>query len=286
MKFRSDVDGFVTGIRFYKGSQNTGTHVGSLWTTSGQRLATATFTNETTSGWQEVTFALAGRDHGEHHLRRLLPHHLRATTPGTTTTSPPRASTTRRCTPWPRACRRQRGLRLRRHVRRFPQQFLASSNYWVDVTFTTSTGPDTTPPVVTVDLADGQRHGRRHEHPGRRDLQRGPRSGDCLDPDRDPHRAGGTAVAAQVTYDAGTRSVVHPADVDLSPSTTYTARLKGGNGRSRGSRTSLATPWPRTRSGASRPPSAGPCDDPANEIVAENCRAGNPASEWDITGAG
>jgi hypothetical protein len=31
--------------------------VGNLWTTSGARLATATFTNETASGWQQVNFA-------------------------------------------------------------------------------------------------------------------------------------------------------------------------------------------------------------------------------------
>src|SRR4029453_1776633 len=40
--------------RFYKGAGNTGTHTGSLWTTAGQQLATATFSNETASGWQEV----------------------------------------------------------------------------------------------------------------------------------------------------------------------------------------------------------------------------------------
>ena len=39
MKFRSDTAGFITGVRFYKGSQNTGTHVGSLWTATGTRLA-------------------------------------------------------------------------------------------------------------------------------------------------------------------------------------------------------------------------------------------------------
>ena len=31
---------------------------------------------------------------------------------------------------------------------------------------------------------------------------------------------------------------------------------------------------------------AGPCDAPANEIVTENCRPGNPASEWDVSRAG
>ena len=34
VKFRSDTDGFVTGVRFYKGTGNTGTHVGHLWSTT------------------------------------------------------------------------------------------------------------------------------------------------------------------------------------------------------------------------------------------------------------
>jgi hypothetical protein len=57
LKFTSDVFGTVTGIRFYKASANTGTHVGSLWTASGTLLASATFTSETASGWQQVTFS-------------------------------------------------------------------------------------------------------------------------------------------------------------------------------------------------------------------------------------
>jgi hypothetical protein len=51
------VNGYVTGIRFYKGSGNTGTHVANLWTSSGSRIATATFTSETASGWQQVNFS-------------------------------------------------------------------------------------------------------------------------------------------------------------------------------------------------------------------------------------
>jgi PKD repeat protein len=57
VKFRSDVSGYITGIRFYKDSRNTGTHIGSLWTTGGTRLAQATFSGETASGWQQVNFA-------------------------------------------------------------------------------------------------------------------------------------------------------------------------------------------------------------------------------------
>src|SRR6185436_1714290 len=42
---------------FYKGPANVGTHIGNLWTLSGALLATATFTNETASGWQQVNFS-------------------------------------------------------------------------------------------------------------------------------------------------------------------------------------------------------------------------------------
>ncbi len=57
VKFRSDVAGSITGIRFFKWSRESGTHTGSLWTSTGLLLATGTFTNETGSGWQTLTFS-------------------------------------------------------------------------------------------------------------------------------------------------------------------------------------------------------------------------------------
>ncbi|MBT2231288.1 DUF4082 domain-containing protein [Nonomuraea sp. NEAU-A123] len=57
VKFSPTSNGVATGVRFYKSPQNTGTHVGTLWTEGGQLLASATFTNETPSGWQQVNFA-------------------------------------------------------------------------------------------------------------------------------------------------------------------------------------------------------------------------------------
>jgi hypothetical protein len=57
VKFRADSVGTVTGIRFYKASTNVGTHIGHIWNSSGVMLGSATFTNETASGWQQVTFA-------------------------------------------------------------------------------------------------------------------------------------------------------------------------------------------------------------------------------------
>ena len=56
VSFKSDFNGYIKGIRFYKSAANTGTHVGNLWDSAGNLLATATFTGETDSGWQEVDF--------------------------------------------------------------------------------------------------------------------------------------------------------------------------------------------------------------------------------------
>ena len=51
VKFRAATAGYIAGIRFYKSTTNTGTHVGSLWTRSGTLLGTAQFTGESGSGW-------------------------------------------------------------------------------------------------------------------------------------------------------------------------------------------------------------------------------------------
>ena len=50
-------DGFITGVRFYKGAGNTGTHTGTLYSASGSVLATGTFSNETATGWQMLNFS-------------------------------------------------------------------------------------------------------------------------------------------------------------------------------------------------------------------------------------
>lgn len=57
VKFIAAMDGYIKGIRFYKGLGNTGSHSGSLWTTDGILLTTALFSSETSTGWQEVLFS-------------------------------------------------------------------------------------------------------------------------------------------------------------------------------------------------------------------------------------
>lgn len=56
VKFRSSYTGYIESISFYKGDQNTGQHVGNLWTLDGVNLASVQFETETASGWQKAYF--------------------------------------------------------------------------------------------------------------------------------------------------------------------------------------------------------------------------------------
>ena len=57
VRFSSSQSGTIVGLRYYKSVGDGGTHVGSLWSSTGTLLGTATFTQETNSGWQTITFA-------------------------------------------------------------------------------------------------------------------------------------------------------------------------------------------------------------------------------------
>ncbi|MFB7665459.1 DUF4082 domain-containing protein [Kitasatospora sp. NPDC056138] len=57
VRFTSTLPGLVTGVRFYKGPGNTGTHVGALWDAQGRQLARVAFTGESDVGWQQAKFA-------------------------------------------------------------------------------------------------------------------------------------------------------------------------------------------------------------------------------------
>lgn len=57
LRFTSDVAGKVLAVRFWKSSNESGTHVGNLWTVDGQLLASATFIGESPSGWQQQSFS-------------------------------------------------------------------------------------------------------------------------------------------------------------------------------------------------------------------------------------
>jgi uncharacterized protein YaiE (UPF0345 family) len=53
MEFTSTKAGKIDAIRYYKAANETGPHVGSIWSSTGTLLGSTTFANETASGWQQ-----------------------------------------------------------------------------------------------------------------------------------------------------------------------------------------------------------------------------------------
>jgi hypothetical protein len=149
VKFSSDTDGYITGIRFYKASANTGTHVGNLWTNGGTLLATATFSNETASGWQQVNFstpvAITANTVYVASYRCPAGHYSDDQNyfAGKGVDNPPLHAPADGVSGF-------NGVFVYGSTSSFPNQGWNSSNYWVDVVFSSNVTQDTTPPTVTA----------------------------------------------------------------------------------------------------------------------------------------
>ena len=156
VKFKSDQSGVITGIRFYKSSKNTGTHVGSLWTASGTKLASATFSNESSTGWQQVTFSdpVPVNANNTYVASYFAPAGHTAVDEGYMFNDPapgPYTTATMDSPPL-HALRNSNGTIngvYRDATSGFPTKGANASNYWVDVMFTANTGPATAPAAPT-----------------------------------------------------------------------------------------------------------------------------------------
>ena len=204
LRFTPTVDGFVTGVRFYKGAGNTGTHVGSLW--SRQRAAAGhrspSPTRPPPAGRPPPSARpsplTAGPD-----LRRVLHRAAAATTPSESwRLLRPRPRRRRRCRS-PAASGRTAGRRVRR-ARDVPRaRATSSANYFVDVTFTTT---DDSPligdqPVRRCRRSSASRPRRR----SRRRFSKPIGAGHAR-PDAEVD-ANGATVAGTTSYDAATRTI-------------------------------------------------------------------------------
>jgi hypothetical protein len=145
VKFTSEVPGSVTGIRFYKATTNVGTHIGSLWTTTGTLLASATFTKETASGWQQVNFAtpVAIAANTTYIAAYLAPdgHYSDSVSAFTAggVSSPPLSALANSVSP--------NGVYTYSTTSTFPTATYKATNYWVDADFEPT--PTTAPGQVT-----------------------------------------------------------------------------------------------------------------------------------------
>jgi hypothetical protein len=230
VKFQADVAGYITGLRFYKGATNTGPHVGSLWTSTGTLLGNVTFTGETGSGWQEVSLSTPVAITAN--TTYVASYH---TTAGHYAVNGGYFATAGVINPPLRALATGpaggNGLYLYGSGG-FPTQAYNGNNYWVDVVFATTAPPpppgDTTPPTVTGQTpapgATGVEAGVNVTATFSEALDGATVTGSTVEL-RDPANA---LVAATVTYDPGTRTATLDPTGALTPSTTYTARVRGG----------------------------------------------------------
>jgi hypothetical protein len=251
VKFRSDVAGQVTGLRFYKGTGNTGTHVGHLWSASGTPLATVTFTGESATGWQQAVLAtpVTISANTTYIASYLAPNGHYAEDDGYFATSghdAPPLHALRDGADGPNS--------VWHAGSGFPDQTYLSANYWVDVVFTPGNAPpDTTPPTVTARTPAAGATGVPVNTTVTATFSEPVQAGTVSLTLKDP---GGTTVPGGAGYDAASRTATFTPSAALAPSTTYTATASGAADLS--GNVMAPVSWSFTTAAAPPPPTC-PC---------------------------
>ncbi|MEA5502813.1 DUF4082 domain-containing protein [Halotia wernerae UHCC 0503] len=227
VKFQSDINGFITGIRFYKGSGNTGTHIGNLWSINGTKLATATFSNETALGWQQVSFntpvAITAN------TTYVASYH---TETGNYAADGGFFASSGVDNPPLHALRDgvSGGNGVYKYgATSFPNNTFQSSNYWVDVVFASSTGPDTTPPTVTTKSPNSGATGVSTGTSVTATFSEAMDSATINTNTFELRNSSNALVSAPVSYNTANRTATLTPSSSLANSTTYTATVKGGS---------------------------------------------------------
>jgi hypothetical protein len=226
VKFRADLSGTVTGVRFYKGPLNTGTHIGSLWDEDGTLLARATFTGETATGWQNVNFATpveisSNTIYIASYFAPVGGYSLNRPFFDTTLDSPPLHAPSN--TP-----ASGNGVFAAGATPTFPSSNFASSNYWVDLTFVPAP-PDSTPPTVSSVIPAAGATGFSTVGDLTVDFSEAINSNSLTGSTLTLRTLAGTVVPATVAYDAASQSATLDPSGPLSPLTKYTATVDGGS---------------------------------------------------------
>jgi hypothetical protein len=285
VRFSADVAGSVTGVRFYKGTTNTGTHIGNIWTSAGASLGSVTFTSESASGWQQMNFAapIAISANTVYIASYFAPQGNYAADSGYFSAvgvdKPPLHLLKD-------GVAGGNGVYSYGSTSSFPSSTYNATNYWVEPVFVNAAPADTTPPTVLA------------TSPASNSTSEGVVAAitatfsEALDPSTvstatvSLTTALGAVVSGTVTYNSSSRTATFTPSISLPLSTLFQVVLAGGATDPRikdlaGNALAGNVTWSFTTAA-----SASACASPANPIVAENCLGGNPSTDWDVVGAG
>jgi Domain of unknown function (DUF4082)/Bacterial Ig-like domain/Bacterial Ig domain len=215
VEFTPDEDGTITGVRFYKEPDDTGTHTGDLWTSTGTLLATGTFTDESTEGWEELDFSTpvpvtAGTTY-------VASYHTNSGDYAFTSEGLASAVTN-----GPLTVPVDGGVFAYGSSNAFPDNTYEDSNFWVDVVFQPSQ-TSSAPTVTATDPVNGQ-------------TSVPPDTGVSVTFDEPVQSGtiqfsldgpGGTGVPGNVSYDSSTDTATFTPTSALSSDTEYTAAVSG-----------------------------------------------------------
>jgi hypothetical protein len=280
MKFQSAEAGFITGIRFYKGPGNTGTHTGHLWSSTGTLLASVLFTNETASGWQQANLSspLAINPNTTYIVSYLSSGGGYSFTDNFFTTAtvngPLKGLANGEDGP--------NGVYKYSNTAAFPTDTYQSSNYWVDIVFDTTTAPDTNPPsVVSAFPTNGSSAVSINTTVAaifNESLDAATVNNNTVE-----LRAGATLISTNISYNTASQQIVITPASALSYNTVYTVTLKGGTGYQRikdlaGNALANDYSWSFTTASAPPPP---PNEGPGGPILVIST-ASNPFSRYTV----
>ena len=216
VRFTPTKDGFVSGVRFFRGQGNDGTHVGSLWSSDGTRLATAQFVDKTSTGWQSVSFTsavpvVAGVTYVASYTAPQGRYAVQPEAFAASGVDDPPLTVAGGFGATPAGVYADPG--------RFPQSSFQRANYFVDVLFTTT---DTSPLVITDrwPLPGSTSVPTTTSVTGR--LSRPPADGDVAVRVED---ASGEVVAGSTGYDAESRVVTFTPASPLEAAVRHTVQL-------------------------------------------------------------
>ena len=211
MKFTSSAAGQITALKFYRSAGDTGTDVLNLWTTSGTRLATATFTNTSASGWQTVSLPSAvsiaanttyvASYHTTGAYVATNNYFTSAVTNGALTA--PSTTTAGGNGVYSYGGTSTTGI--------FPTNTFGAANYWADVVFTPNGGSANQPPVANADSGYSTSQNTALTIPGSSLLA------NDTDPNGDPLTVTGVsgAVNGNVSFNAQTKVVTFTPSTEL-----------------------------------------------------------------------